>query len=163
MLWAVARRRRVDRLPSLTHCLPALEAEWRLLPIVTWALGRLGASAKFEILEHRLRSTPEWATHARVAGWCLRRLASSPPLSGPPPQARSRCRVRLGLAQTLSVPSTGYFRTGGPRYSSSTYFMKLSPKRVTSPLSSSLNASRESTPECLYIDAYIWRLRCTTN
>ena len=67
-LWAIARNRWPDRLPGLLGHLPALEANWRLLPIVTWALGRLGASGELDALENALRARPEMATYARLNG-----------------------------------------------------------------------------------------------
>jgi hypothetical protein len=65
-LWSIARARRVDLLHLVAPRLPLLEAEWRTLPIVTWALGRLAANVDLDDLEQRLRSRPEWAEYARI-------------------------------------------------------------------------------------------------
>jgi hypothetical protein len=40
--------------------LPTAEEDWHTLPIVAWALGKLGAASELEELDRRMRSRPEW-------------------------------------------------------------------------------------------------------
>jgi hypothetical protein len=67
-LWAIARNRRTDLLPDIVSHLPILERDWRRLPLVAWALGRLAATEELEALDRLMRSTPEWKAYADIHG-----------------------------------------------------------------------------------------------
>lgn len=63
ILWAAGRHRWRVYLPLLTGVLPALEKDWKQLPIVVWALGRLGAARELDELERNMRASQEWRAY----------------------------------------------------------------------------------------------------
>lgn len=60
VLWASARRQWRQYLPVVASMLPTVEEDWHTLPIVAWALGKLGAARELEELDRRMRSRREW-------------------------------------------------------------------------------------------------------
>jgi hypothetical protein len=66
VLWALGRNRWTAYLPLVTGILPGLEKDWKRLPIVTWALGRLGAARELDDLERNMRNTPDWRAYSEL-------------------------------------------------------------------------------------------------
>jgi hypothetical protein len=60
VLWASARRQWREYLPVVASMLPTVEEDWHTLPIVAWALGKLGAASELESLDKRMRARHEW-------------------------------------------------------------------------------------------------------
>jgi hypothetical protein len=81
VLWALGRNRWTAYLPLVTGLLPGLEKDWKGLPIVTWALGRLRAARELDDLERNMRSTPDWRAYSELYPGLDAAVAVKPPAS----------------------------------------------------------------------------------
>ena len=55
--------------------------DWKRLPIVTWALGRLGAARELDDLERNMRNTPDWRAYRELYPGMDAAVAVEPPAS----------------------------------------------------------------------------------